>query len=221
MLYILNNPNYPHLGLTKEQILRLWGELFYWAITVINFKPSSADDTKTKYELFFNKKPDFREIRLLPIGSILYIQKRSQNNNLDSNRTFWQKGIYIGPSLKVSGAIRVAHLTNNKIQIIVSSIFKSVTDGGDLNIYPIINRNVDPFSQPNTIMVPNAVRSPLLNLTNIPDEINSETTSNNSDDDDVSSTSSNQSLFKVRGVGGSRTNKKKKKKTKSEQKSDY
>jgi len=40
MLYVLNNPNLQFMGFTKTQLLKLWGELFNWALIIINLKPS-------------------------------------------------------------------------------------------------------------------------------------------------------------------------------------
>jgi hypothetical protein len=135
ILYVLNNPNLKFMGFTKVQLLRLWGELFVWALTVINLKPCASCPSKTKYEVYYNKQPDLREIRLLPIFAVLYVLRR-KGNDLDSNRDFWQRGFYIGPSAVVPGAVRVAVLTKTKlVQVITSSEIKAVSDGGDLNSY--------------------------------------------------------------------------------------
>jgi hypothetical protein len=210
MLYILNNPNFSHLGFTKEQILKLWGELFYWSLIVINLKPSYNVKGITKYEAYHKIKPDLRTIRLLPIGSILYVLKRNNLNKLNSKRVYWQKGIYIGPSRKVLGAIRVACLTNKKIQIVVSSIFKTVTDGGDLNIYPIVNRHLDPFNEiatltPPTLTTPAATIVPVVSIPSFEDpkiiESDLEETTNveNNEDEDSTLANTNNSISKVRG----------------------
>ena len=43
VLYILRNPNFPHFKFTRLQIFKLCGELFYWALVVINLKPAFND----------------------------------------------------------------------------------------------------------------------------------------------------------------------------------
>ena len=144
ILYVLNNPNLKFMGFTKTQLLRLWGELFIWAVTIINLKPYPNCPSKTKYEVYYTKQPDLREIRLLPIFAVLYVLRRKGANELDSNRDFWQRGFYIGPSVAVPGAVRVAVLSKKKlVQIITSSEIKAVSDGGDLNTYSHIESAVN------------------------------------------------------------------------------
>jgi len=152
ILYVLNNPNLKFMGFTKVQLLRLWGELFVWALTVINLKPCASCPSKTKYEVYYNKQPDLREIRLLPIFAVLYVLRR-KGNDLDSNRDFWQRGFYIGPSAVVPGAVRVAVLTKKTklVQVITSSEIKAVSDGGDLNSYSHIVTAVNKIIQEDNV----------------------------------------------------------------------
>ena len=87
VLYILRNPNFKNFKFTRIQILKLWGELFYWALVIINLKPAFNNPRITKYEAFHQKKPDFRMIRLLPIFSVLYVYRHAANDELNSQHT--------------------------------------------------------------------------------------------------------------------------------------
>jgi hypothetical protein len=127
MLYILRNPNFPQFGFSKNHILKLWGELFYWAILIINLKPCPNEKTKTKFEIYHGFQPDLRNLRLFPIFSVLYVQRRTVNE-LNSKREFWQRGLYIGPSLNIVGAVRVAILSKNVVSVVVSSVIKAISD---------------------------------------------------------------------------------------------
>lgn len=142
LLYILYNPNFATFGFTKIQILKLWGELFYWSLLLINLKQSPADPTKTKYEVFYGRKPDLREFPLLPIFSSLYVLRVSGNADLNSVHQFWQKGLYVGPSRKTVGAVRVAVVTNGTLHIITSNNIKAVSDGGDNDPYLTAERSI-------------------------------------------------------------------------------
>lgn len=142
LLYILHNPNFPTFGFTKIQVLKLWGELFYWAIMLINLKQSPADKLKTKYEVFYHRKPDLRDHPLLPIFSSLYVLRVSGNATLNSAHQFWQKGLYVGPSRKTVGAVRVAVVTNGTLNILTTSNIKAVSDGGDNDPYLTADRAV-------------------------------------------------------------------------------
>ena len=144
VLYVLRNPNFSKFKFTKVQILKLWGELFYWALFIINLKPAYNDPTKTRWEAYLGFKPDLRILRLLPIFSSLYVYRRAANAELQSMNNFWQFGLYVGPSTSVPGAIRAAVLTNNKeLHIITTSAIKGVSDGGQVSIYPTPDVNVN------------------------------------------------------------------------------
>eukprot|EP01038_Epipyxis_sp_PR26KG_P017714 gene17714-24679_t len=146
MLYILNNPNFSSYGFTKIEILKTWGEIFNWALIIVNLKPSFSDPTKTKYEVYHNVKPDLRAIRLLPIFASVNVEKHTPNVLLNSIRNHWQNTLYIGPSLDTPGAIRALIKTNKTIRIVVTTKIKAITDGGDQATYDIINRVYLTFS---------------------------------------------------------------------------
>ena len=137
-LYILNNPNFNLLGFTQHEIFTLWGELFNWAITINNLKICPNDPTQTKYEVYHKRKPDLREIRILPIFSVLYVLRKSNTNKpVPTNKHYWKRGLYTGPSIIIPGSIRVAIKTKKRIKIVTTSIFKGVSDGGGINVYNI------------------------------------------------------------------------------------
>jgi hypothetical protein len=48
MTYFLRNPNLPALGFTKIQVLKLWGEIFNWAVTINNLKSCRNGEGKNK-----------------------------------------------------------------------------------------------------------------------------------------------------------------------------
>ena len=137
MLYVLRNSNFKHFCFSRTQILKLWGETFYWAIVIINLKPSYNNPAITKHEHFTGQKPDLRAIRLLPIFSSLSDLRYDEHKELQSNHVCCQLGLYVGPSLLVPGAIRAAVITNNTVQIITTSVIKAVSDDGQLSIYQL------------------------------------------------------------------------------------
>ena len=144
VLYVINNPNFRNLGFSRKQIFKLWGDLFYWALVINNLKPSPHDPERTKYEVFHGHPPDLRDLRLFPIFSVLYVQREGStvSNQLDTTTRYWQRGLYVGPSLQVKGAIRAAVLTAGNVKIITTTKMKAVSDGGDVSSYPIIQRAV-------------------------------------------------------------------------------
>ena len=143
VLYILRNPNFKTFKFTRIQIFKLWGELFYWALVIINLKPAFNNPKITKYEAYHQKKPDLRMIRLLPIFSVLYVYRHATNDELNSQHDFWQLGLYVGPSSTVPGAIRAAVLINQRLHIITTTAIKGVSDGGHVAIYPTTDSNID------------------------------------------------------------------------------
>ena len=142
--YILQNPNFSLLGFTKREILMSWGELFYWSMAVIPMKDSPKNPGKSRYELFHGRVPNIQDIRLLPIFSVLTVYRYDPTKaSLDgANRGFYQHGLYVGPDTLVTGGIRVAIKVGNTVQIVVSTKYKCVTDGGAINIYPAVQRGL-------------------------------------------------------------------------------
>lgn len=160
ILYVLNNPNFASFGFSKTTILMLWGELFYWAMLIINLKPCPMCPGQTKYEVFHKRKPDLRELRLLPIFCSLQILRRSDHQALQSTREHWQKGLYVGPSRSVKGAVRVAVMTNGNLRVITTTAFKAVSDGGNINPYESVSNAIPSLikdSTPPNIQPPRSV----------------------------------------------------------------
>ena len=68
--------------------------------------------------------------------SVLYVIRNSKANTpIPTNKRYWKRGLYVGPSIIIPGSIRVAIKTNKRIKIITTSKFKGVSDGGALQIY--------------------------------------------------------------------------------------
>lgn len=144
MAYILRNPNLSALGFTTKQILKLWGELFLWAIVINNLKICSMDNNYSKYEMYKKSKPNMQNIRLLPICSVILVYAE-KNHDAYSNQPEHQIGLYVGPALSTPGAIRAAIRCGDRIVIKVTSRFTSATDGGGINIYTNINNHIPMF----------------------------------------------------------------------------
>ena len=131
MLYVLKNPNFPSFGFTKKQIMKCWGNISLWSINLVNLQPCVHAPPKTKYEVYHNERPDLRQIRLL---------RRTANKELNSTREFWQKGLYIGPSIETPGAINAIVLTRGKLKVITTTAIKSISDSGSLDPHKIVSR---------------------------------------------------------------------------------
>jgi hypothetical protein len=78
--FLLRNPHFKEFGFEVMDIYKLWGELFYWAITVINLKPSPHDSSKTRYEVYHQMKPNFQRIRILPIFSVILVLQNGKTS---------------------------------------------------------------------------------------------------------------------------------------------
>lgn len=140
--FILHNPNLADLPFTRNQILKLWGEIFLWAIVINNLKPCPNDKTKTKYEVFLKKKPNIQNIRLLPIFSVLMVTRETSSYDSSIYGRHNQIGLYVGPSMNTPGAIRAAVITNGSVKIIVTSRFTAASDGGGFNIHRHVDRGL-------------------------------------------------------------------------------
>jgi hypothetical protein len=89
--------------------------------------------------ILISKIPEFS-----PIFSMLYVHRHQPNTLVQTQKHFWQKGLYVGSSPDKRGAIRVAVKDNQgHIQIITTTQFKNISDGGNLNPYQDIERVVN------------------------------------------------------------------------------
>ena len=97
---------------------------------VISLKECPHVPGKTKYEVYYGVNPDLRRIRLLPIFSHLLVLRHTKNVELNSTRSFFQRGLYVGPSPDTPGAYRVAVIARNgHVKIITSQVIKAISDG--------------------------------------------------------------------------------------------
>lgn len=158
VMYVTTNPNFKSFGFAHVDILKLWGELFYWSIAVINLKPCPGDERITRYEAFHGKRPNMQNIRILPIFAALLVYRDGNKNSsigeveIDSsnvvssstvksvpvystNQPESKFGLYIGPSLSTPGSIRAAVMYHGKVKVYTSSKFSAVSDGGGINIH--------------------------------------------------------------------------------------
>lgn len=156
-VYVLTNPNFETFGFSKVDIFRMWGELFSWAIAIINLKPCPREPTKTRYEVYYGEKPNAQNIRILPIFSCVLVIRPAAKNVIgtgkDSEGTEYvystnqprnELALYIGPSLKTVGGIRaIAKTSDDVMQVFVTSKFTAASDGGGLNVHKDVAAGAD------------------------------------------------------------------------------
>jgi len=72
---ILRNPNFPALDFTPPMIFKLWREFALWAVIIINLKPCPRIPEKSRYEVYYGKKPNMQNICLLLIGCVILVTR--------------------------------------------------------------------------------------------------------------------------------------------------
>jgi hypothetical protein len=87
----------------------------------------------------------------LPIFCSLYVLRRTANKELNSTREFWQKGLYIGPSIDTPGAVNVIVLTRGKLKVITTTAIKGVSDGGSVDPYTTVNHALPSLIQEHNV----------------------------------------------------------------------
>jgi len=122
--YVMSNPNVFKIGFEENDILRLWGEVFHWAVFVYSLGPSYRDKTKSKFEDFLGYAPNIQELRLFPIFAVLLVHTGE----------VYEYGVYLGPHwsgphmVPTPGAIRVAvKQPSGKVVILTTQNYKCVT----------------------------------------------------------------------------------------------
>ena len=152
--YVETNVNMKKLAFKELDILKLWGEIFHWAINVINLYPSPRVEGMTREEAFSGVQPNIQQMRLLPIFSTVLVWKGvpkrrkrlSGKKNDDLHYSdFYDKpsfvyGLYVGFELTTPGCIRVAVKTDKGMRVISTSKFKGVSEGGQIDISADVQR---------------------------------------------------------------------------------
>lgn len=143
--YVLKNENITRLKFTKTMLMKMWGEVFYWAIEVENLRISDGNPSKTRKELFTRKKPNIQDVRLLPIFAVVKVYRYGTRDARDGdvNGNFYQYGLYVGPCPFGKGVIRVAILIKNEVFVLRTSKYKGVSDGGDAEEYMHLESGID------------------------------------------------------------------------------
>jgi hypothetical protein len=153
--YVECNENIKKLRFKELDILKLWGEIFHWAINVINLYPSPRVEGKTREEAFSGVKPNIQHTRLLPIFSTVMIwrgpQKGRKFGKGEGNgkyRNYYDKpsyvyGLYVGFETTTPGSIRVAVKTDKGIKVISTSKYKGVSEGGGVDVEAEVQRAAD------------------------------------------------------------------------------
>ncbi len=143
--YVLKNENIQRLKFTKIQLMKLWGEIFYWSIEVENLRISEGDDSKTRKEMVTRMKPNIQDVRLLPIFAVVKVYRHDTKVQRDGNVTgsFYQHGLYVGPCPYGRGVIRVAVMVNREVFVLRTSKYKGVSDGGDAEEYAHLEQGIN------------------------------------------------------------------------------
>lgn len=129
--YILSNPNFNLLGFSELQVKKLWGEIFMWALTIVNLKPCPNNQFITRYEVFYGIRPNIQNLRLLPIFSVIMIYREDKKSRISE----YIIGLYVGPSTKTNGCIRAAIVRGAQIYIVTTTNYTAATDGGGFDIH--------------------------------------------------------------------------------------
>ena len=156
--YVECNENIKKLRFKELDILKLWGEIFHWAINVINLHPSPRVEGKTREEAFSGIKPNIQHTRLLPIFSTVMIWRGVQKSRRSVTgkgkgkqlryKDYYDKpsyvyGLYVGFETTTPGNIRVAVKTDKGIKVISTSKYKGVSEGGGIDVEAEVQRAAD------------------------------------------------------------------------------
>ena len=137
------------LGIEKQEIYKCWGEIFFWAVCIRNLYECPAVPGKSKYEVFTGVKPNMQRLRLLPIFSVLLFFDEESSIVDNHRQAVYSRGLYLGPhwtgftTEATPGAIRVATMTSTGLKVRITSKYKAVSQGGQINIAPAIDRGLN------------------------------------------------------------------------------
>ena len=138
-VYIFRNPNLMVTSFTKIEIQKLQGEVFFWALSIINRKPVPSFPTISRYESFHGIKPNLQDYLVLPILCFVLIYRTTSEADSNIYGPHMAVGLYLGGVENCRGAIRAAIKVNGQVYVIITSRFTAASDGGGLNVYPMVD----------------------------------------------------------------------------------
>lgn len=157
--YVEENENTKKLKFKEIDILMLWGEIFHWAVSVINFYPCPRVEDKSRHEVFTGEQPNIQHFRLLPIFSTVLVWQRVPQRDAEKmkekqktgnikpgdyyDQPTYVYGLYVGFEESVPGNIRVAIPTDKGVKVIGTSKYGGVSEGGGVDISEAYQRAAD------------------------------------------------------------------------------
>jgi len=96
--------------MSDKQRVKLWYHAMMYARMIMLLYPAFNDETKTRYEVGYGRKPDLNSLVLMPFGATLVA--RLPQSELGRGGIV----IYIGPSLYMRGGIYVYNLSTSRVQ---------------------------------------------------------------------------------------------------------
>ena len=134
------NPALKHLGYTELDIDRSWGETFHWAVTLLLTRPAWNNPSITRYEAGTGHRFNIQTIPLLPIFSSLLAWHHGQKRYVHC--------LYVGPAWDgimaepSPGAIRAMYKSSTTPGIFITTTYKCVTSGANINLEQAAQRSV-------------------------------------------------------------------------------
>jgi hypothetical protein len=142
--YALANQNITRLGYSVIGIMKMWGEMFMWAVEVENMKMAKGNDRKSKFEMFTGMIPNIQERRMLPIFAVIKVHRESGKTREDASEGgYYQYALYCGPCPFGKGVIRAAIVQGGRVSILRTSKYKGVSDGGDAYQPVVVGRGIE------------------------------------------------------------------------------
>lgn len=145
---VFSNPKVLKINWTVILLVRLWGEIFFWALMVINLTECPNCPGKTRFEVFMKSVPDMQQIRMFPILCMLLVWNYQGDPDTFSGQPHWEYGLYTGPyhdyplMMAPHGVIRAAVRTENGAKILATSKYKDVSMGGNIDLHEVVERGL-------------------------------------------------------------------------------
>lgn len=120
--------------LSEFQRAQLWFHALQFARVIMLFYPAYNDESKTRFEIGFGRKPDLNHVVVMPFGANVVTRVPSGSGGRGSI------ALYIGPSLSLRGGINVFNVDTRRVQS--SWSFKPVNVNNtisDINIERVSN----------------------------------------------------------------------------------
>ena len=139
--WYVRNAMVAYLGFNSVMLKMLWGEWSMHGLEVLSMQPHPSIEGVTVRQAHSGEKPHIGKYLCLPPGIVMVLRRSRNDMNLTGKAgAFWQYALVVEGSKKTPGAGKFAVISGGKVQIITTTQFTGLSEGGSACTLPMVQK---------------------------------------------------------------------------------